>query len=42
MTEILGWYGVAAILIACGLVSFKLTGASSYVYQALNLTGALA
>ena len=37
----LGWYGVFAILGAYVLVSFNVIVAKSYVYQLLNLTGAL-
>ena len=38
---ILGWYGVLAILSAYGLVSFEIISAKGYIYQILNLTGAL-
>ena len=41
LIEIAGWYGVLAILLAYGLVSFDVIGPNSYVYQLLNLTGAL-
>ncbi|HEV2402596.1 MAG TPA: hypothetical protein VGS08_00145 [Candidatus Saccharimonadales bacterium] len=41
ITDILGWYGAVAILLAYELVSFKVTPAHSFVYQILNLTGAL-
>lgn len=37
----LGWYGVAAILIAYLLVSLNVIVPHSFVYQLLNLTGAL-
>lgn len=36
-----GWYGVLAILTAYALVSFDVVVVKGYVYQALNLTGAL-
>jgi len=39
--EIIGWYGTVAIVGAYALVSFKVLGANSSVYQLLNLTGAL-
>jgi len=38
--EFSGWYGVMAILIAYGLLSFKVINADGLVYQLLNLTGA--
>jgi len=39
--EALGWYGTSAILIAYALVSFSLIPSRGYIYQLLNLTGAL-
>lgn len=39
--SLLGWYGVFAILGAYGLVNFNMVDVDSYVYQLLNLTGAL-
>lgn len=36
-----GWYGVLAILVAYALVTFNIVVAKSYVYQSLNLTGAV-
>ena len=39
--EILGWYGMAAILLAYALVSFKIITSNGYAYQILNLTGAI-
>jgi len=36
----LGWYGVAAILLAYVLVSFNIISAQSWQYQLLNFTGA--
>lgn len=41
ITEVIGWYGVFAILLAYALVSFKIVPTSSYLYQLLNLTGAI-
>lgn len=41
MVELLGWYGMAAILLAYTLVSFESISPSGYIYQLLNLTGAL-
>jgi hypothetical protein len=38
--EGLGWYGVAAILIAYALVSFDVLDSDTEWYQLLNLTGA--
>lgn len=39
--EIIGWYGAVAVLLAYALVSFKVIPASGYIYQLLNLTGAV-
>ena len=39
--NILGWYGVIAILLGYLLVSFNVVAAKSLGYQLLNLTGAL-
>ncbi len=41
LRNILGWYGVIAILLAYTLLSFKEITPSSLPYQLLNLTGAL-
>ena len=41
LTESVGWYGAAAILLAYALVSFKVIPASGYAYQLLNLSGAI-
>lgn len=38
--EIIGWYGMGAILAAYLLVSFNYLSASGVFYQILNLTGA--
>ena len=39
--EIFGWYGTFAILLAYALVSFNVIPPLSFLYQLLNLTGAL-
>ncbi len=39
--EIVGWYGMFALIVAYGLVSFQFIGASDFLFQILNLTGAL-
>jgi hypothetical protein len=39
-TEIFGWYGAVAIVLAYMLVSFDVVSSSSALYQLLNLTGA--
>lgn len=41
LSELLGWYGVGAILIAYFLNTFGLLNTSSLYYSILNLTGAL-
>lgn len=41
LLEIFGWYGAAAILSAYALVSFSVISANGWVYQLLNLTGAI-
>lgn len=41
IAEIVGWYGTFAILLAYALVSFRIIPSSGYLYQALNLTGAV-
>lgn len=41
LSEILGWYGAVAILAAYGLVSFNVISPQGWLYQLLNLTGAL-
>lgn len=38
--EIIGWYGMGAILLAYALVSFNFLSVSSTIYQLLNFTGA--
>lgn len=39
--EGVGWYGMIALLVAFGLNSFGIIGATSMIYLMLNLTGAL-
>jgi len=39
--ECIGWYGMIAIMIAFGLVSFEMISPTNFVYQILNGTGAL-
>lgn len=41
LIEAVGWYGVAAVLLAYALVSFNIVSAHGWIYQLLNLTGAL-
>lgn len=41
LAEIVGWYGTFAIVLAYCLVSFEIIDASSWVFQVLNLTGAI-
>ena len=40
-SEIIGWYGTVAIVLAYALVSFYVIGSNNIVYQLLNFTGAL-
>jgi len=42
LTEIVGWYGVVAIVGSYTLISFGLVSAQSLPYQLINLSGALA
>ena len=39
--QVIGWYGVVAIVIAFTLLNFGILGTDSLVYQLLNLTGAI-
>jgi hypothetical protein len=39
LTEVLGWYGVAAILAAYAAISFEWIAAQNPIYLFLNLTG---
>lgn len=41
MKEAAGWYGVIALLLAYGLVSFSIIVSNSTLYHFLNLTGAI-
>lgn len=41
LAEIIGWYGMAAIITAYALASFSIIEAEGVAYQLLNLTGAL-
>ena len=41
LAEIAGWYGAIAILSAYALMSFKVIPADGFVFQILNLTGAI-
>ena len=40
-TEIFGWYGAVAILLAYVLVSLDVVSPQSWAYQLLNFTGAV-
>lgn len=42
ITEAIGWYGVAAIVVGYMSISFEIFDAQSLPYQLLNLTGAIA
>ena len=39
--QIIGWYGVLAIITAFALLNFGILGTDNLVYQLLNLTGAI-
>jgi len=41
-TEIVGWYGVMAVLLAYALTAFAVIASASWAFVLLNLTGALA
>ena len=41
LAEIAGWYGAIAILLAYALVSFNFIPSAGWIYQLLNLTGAI-
>ena len=41
VNELIGWYGMVAIVLAYALVSFEYLSANSLMYQLLNATGAL-
>lgn len=39
--QIIGWYGVTAIVVAFALLNFNFLGTNSLVYQLLNVTGSI-
>ncbi len=39
--EVLGWYGTVSIILAYALLSFFSLTSTNFIYQLLNLTGAL-
>ena len=39
--QIIGWYGVTAIVVAFALTNFDVLGTNSLVYQLLNVTGSI-
>lgn len=41
IAEVFGWYGAFAIVSAYALVSFEIISADSWIFQILNLTGAI-
>ncbi len=41
ITEILGWYGVIAVVGAYALLSLNVLESNSLLFQGLNLTGAI-
>ncbi len=41
LIEILGWYGVGAVLLAYGLTNFDVISTKHLIYPVLNLSGAL-
>jgi hypothetical protein len=41
IAEYAGWYGMIAILLSFSLISFGVFTATSWIYQTLNLTGAI-
>lgn len=40
-TELCGWYGMTALIIAYAFVSFNILAANGVVFQLLNLTGSV-
>lgn len=40
-TELAGWYGMIALIVAYGLVSFSVIAGDGIMYQLLNLTGGI-
>ena len=41
ISEIIGWYGTIAIILAYALLSFSIINSDSIIYQILNFSGAL-
>jgi hypothetical protein len=41
ISEVIGWYGTIAIVLAYALVSFQVIASNGVVFQLLNLTGAI-
>lgn len=41
LIEVLGWYGLVAVVIAYGCVSLSFISPASYIYQFLNLSGSV-
>lgn len=41
ITEIIGWYGVIAVVSAYALLSLNILNNNSLLFQGLNLTGAI-
>ena len=41
IVQILGWYGLIAVVIAYGTVSLSFVSPNSYAYQLLNLSGSV-
>ena len=41
MAELAGWYGTTAIIAAYALISFGIISADEWLFQVLNLTGAI-
>ena len=41
LVEVLGWYGLVAVVLAYGSVSLSFISPTSYIYQFLNLSGSI-
>jgi hypothetical protein len=41
LVEVLGWYGLVAVVLAYGSVSLSFISPTSYLYQFLNLSGSV-
>ena len=39
MSELLGWYGILALMVGYGLVSFALIKPQGVIFQLLNISG---